>query len=60
MSDCRFGVSPVHYPDPDPVGPTWEPDSCHEIEFLSAAKSSRIVKNTPGKTLEWFDSISKI
>ena len=18
MSDCRFGVSPVHYPDPDP------------------------------------------
>ena len=20
MSDCRFGVSPVNYPDPDPVG----------------------------------------
>ena len=19
MSDCRFGVSPVNYPDPDPV-----------------------------------------
>ena len=20
MSDCRFGVSPVNYPDPDPEG----------------------------------------
>ena len=20
MSDCRFGVSPVNYPDPDPGG----------------------------------------
>ena len=20
MSDCRFGVSPVNYPDPDPDG----------------------------------------
>ena len=20
MSDCRFGVSPVNYPDPDPAG----------------------------------------
>ena len=24
MSDCRFGVSPVNYPDPDP-----DPDSEH-------------------------------
>ena len=22
MSDCRFGVSPVNYPDPDPVAQT--------------------------------------
>ena len=22
MSDCRFGVSPVNYPDPDPDGDT--------------------------------------
>ena len=21
MSDCRFGVSPVNYPDPDPDSP---------------------------------------
>ena len=26
MSDCRFGVSPVNYPDPDP-------DPGHELNF---------------------------
>ena len=24
MNDCRFGVSPVIYPDPDPVTSAWE------------------------------------
>ena len=24
MSDCRFGVSPVNYPDPDPEGHSCE------------------------------------
>ena len=35
MSDCRFGVSPVNYPDPDPdpEGRMWDlivsvPDHC--------------------------------
>ena len=26
MSDCRFGVSPVNYPDPDP-----DPDTQHAL-----------------------------
>ena len=27
MSDCRFGVSPVNYPDPDPdIGNGADPD----------------------------------
>ena len=26
MSDCRFGVSPVNYPDPDP-----DPASCQSM-----------------------------
>ena len=37
MSDCRFGVSPVNYPDPDPE------DNCSQDEHLS-------VKVTPVKT----------
>ena len=23
MSDCRFGISPVNYPDPDPKVKLW-------------------------------------
>ena len=32
MSDCRFGVSPVNYPDPDPDPLTiiMSPQSCKE------------------------------
>ena len=29
MSDCRFGVSPVNYPDPDP-----EPLNCPSIYYF--------------------------
>ena len=30
MSDCRYGVSPVNYPDPDP-----DPDSdTHSVGFV--------------------------
>ena len=29
MSDCRFGVSPVNYPDPDP-----DPDHCNLFFLL--------------------------
>ena len=29
MSDCRFGVSPVNYPDPDPnPDPNWFDTNC--------------------------------
>ena len=31
MSDCRFGVSPVNYPDPDPV----RIDQCSGSELTS-------------------------
>ena len=41
--------------------PALERDNFHEVKLLSAAKSSKIDKNTPGKTLEWLDTyISKI
>ena len=29
MSDCRFGVLPVNYPDPDP-----DPHLCFTIVFI--------------------------
>ena len=29
MSDCRYGVSPVNYPDPDPHRCGFEPSSGH-------------------------------
>ena len=32
MSDCRFGVSPVNYPDPDPVSLTCVP--CKLLEHI--------------------------
>ena len=31
MSDCRFGVSPVNYPDPDPE----ESHNIHTMNLLS-------------------------
>ena len=33
MSDCRFGVSPVNYPDPDP-----DPDTCPGAKHPVVAK----------------------
>ena len=38
MSDCRFGVSPVNYPDPDP-------DPGPELEF---PEDMEIVKDKEG------------
>ena len=32
MSDCRFGVSPVNYPDPDP-------DTLNDLEVLLTLKN---------------------
>ena len=31
MSDCRFGVSPVNYPDPDP-----DTEHCHADDHYKA------------------------
>ena len=39
MSDCRFGVSPVNYPDPDPVG----------FSFLSLSKAMNNSKGVQEK-----------
>ena len=40
MSDCRFGVSPVNYPDPDP-----DPDAMYEGIYVS--KKRLILANFP-------------
>ena len=32
MSDCRFGVSPVNYPDPDPALPDSPISSAEDAE----------------------------
>ena len=37
VSDCRFGVSPVNYPDPDPE---WA-----ELKFHEARSSGKSVAN---------------
>ena len=36
MSDCRFGVSPVNYPDPDSV-----PETMKANQHLSSGKALR-------------------
>ena len=37
MSDCRFGVSPVNYPDPDPEQFCW-----NESDAISKGKQENI------------------
>ena len=34
MSDCRYGVSPVNYPDPDPDLIVSVSDHCFSFYFL--------------------------
>ena len=42
MSDCRFGVSPVNYPDPDSV------DTCaHCDQELAGWHNEKICVNEP-------------
>ena len=41
MSDCRFGVSPVNYPDPDP-----ERRSCDIEKENNRKKAKSIAKYT--------------
>ena len=41
MSDCRFGVSPVNYPDPDPDHQSWT--ILHDIQSTANAKKKSIV-----------------
>ena len=36
MSDCRFGVSPVNYPDPDP-------EKTDDIETWYAASGAQVL-----------------
>ena len=47
MSDCRFGVSPVNYPDPDP-----DPD--HWVKCVTLKTESHI---TSCIHLHWLSSI---
>ena len=37
MSDCRYGVSPVNYPDPDPE------DSGQNLEFCEFINTKTII-----------------
>ena len=45
MSDCRFGVSPVNYPDPDPDHQfATYPNTCNAVlGILSSKQFSRSV-----------------
>ena len=36
MSDCRFGVSPINYPDPDPEDSDWPGHSLRLISLRCA------------------------
>ena len=38
MSDCRFGVSPVNYPDPDP-----DPVVLYDTPGISRCRSQHVV-----------------
>ena len=51
MSDCRFGVSPVNYPDPDPqmsqlllyfIARVWPSLSCAEFAMCRVVPKSKI------------------
>ena len=44
MSDCRFGVSPVNYPDPDP-----DPDPNHPRNYISIVALIRKILTENGK-----------
>ena len=40
MSDCRFGVSPVNYPDPDPdTFPDQNPETDYKNESTKAVST---------------------
>ena len=41
MSDCRFGVSPVNYPDPDPDA------HCHRVFTVKVMRPIALIKEHP-------------
>ena len=49
MSDCRFGVSPVNYPDPDPDGRGFNPHVRQNILSLGFGheKNSTTILSLP-------------
>ena len=50
MSDCRFGVSPVNYPDPDP-----DPDSdlfIHDLNNVSVFSIRPLYATLKNKSLQ--------
>ena len=49
MSDCRFGVSPVNYPDPDP-------DPASNVLFFSVYSVFRCTQNLTHLDLFFYDS----
>ena len=38
MSDCRFGVSPVNYPDPDPESSSTDFYMCPSVNWRAREK----------------------
>ena len=44
MSDCRFGVSPVNYPDPDPEGQRTDDGACLYYKLTNKPKGSGDLK----------------
>ena len=59
VSDCRFGVSPVNYPDPDPehkfdgyqFGKNWELENGKKIGVLAIQKVAKT--GNIGIKLQW-------
>ena len=57
MSDCRFGVSPVNYPDPD-LGHGFDPGPRHTKVVKNGTSCSSLGTQTYGIELGLVDPVS--
>ena len=45
MSDCRFGVSPVNYPDPDPESNATICRKLHRVKICDNLKLGQLIRD---------------